>query len=698
MKNRNLVAASALAIAGICPTAFAQSDDTALQDVIIVTGSSMATDTDLNLSPDAGSDLGPDVASLITRIPGGGLIDNGALSGQVEYRGMFGDRINVRIDGQSIASGGPNLMDPPLHYAPPALVDRLVVDRGISPVRNGPGIGGGVNAIFKTVDFADSTDWSSHHDFTAAARSADASHVVGGIAGASNDQFRIHGLASHEQGGDMAFGDGDIASSEHERFVYGIGGGVRVGRHELGLDLRRQETGDTGNPPFPMDIRYFDTDVAKLTYKSAIGEARISARVGWSDVEHAMTNFHLRPAPADMMRYRETFASASTLTVGGEVAFPVGDGTITIGADTQSADRNVRITNPNNASFFVESLPRIEDARTGAFVEWTGTLMRHNVELGARADQHDQSADQSSLGSAVPMGAQMLAMAFNQSERSWDATTTDLVARIWRDASEGLTVRGNLARKQRAPTFLQTLSWLPTSASAGLADGNIYIGNRGLEPETAWILEAGLDWATDRLYARPTLWYRTVDDYIQGTPFDPSTSPVGMQIMMVSAMNGDSTPLVWTNVDARIYGFDMDAGLALSDRWRVDGTLTWLKGERRDADDSLYRITPPHISLTLTHDHDKWSASFETVAYAEQSDVSFTNNEQITPGHVRINLSADWRVTDGMRLSTGIDNILNHTWRDHLGGYNRIMNSDVAVGDRLPGPGRSVFIRLQLAG
>ena len=83
------------------------------------------------------------------------LIDNGGLSGQVQYRGLFGDRVLIRINGQRFHGGGPNAMDPPLHYAPMPLIGSVEVDRGISPVRNGPGLAGGVNARLKQVDFGE---------------------------------------------------------------------------------------------------------------------------------------------------------------------------------------------------------------------------------------------------------------------------------------------------------------------------------------------------------------------------------------------------------------------------------------------------------------------------------------------------------------------------------------------------------------
>ena len=49
-----------------------------------------------------------DVAEALSRLPGANRNQNGRLSGIAQYRGMFGDRVSVSIDGLGVISGGPN--------------------------------------------------------------------------------------------------------------------------------------------------------------------------------------------------------------------------------------------------------------------------------------------------------------------------------------------------------------------------------------------------------------------------------------------------------------------------------------------------------------------------------------------------------------------------------------------------------------
>jgi iron complex outermembrane recepter protein len=77
--------------------------------------------------------------------------------------------------------------------------------------------------------------------------------------------------------------------------------------------------------------------------------------------------------------------------------------------------------------------------------------------------------------------------------------------------------------------------------------------------------------------------------------------------------------------------------------------------------------------------------------------VSTTNSEATTRGYVLASLTGNWLIRDGLRIDAGIENLFDRQYLEHLAGYNRIAGSDVPVGARLPGPGRSAFIRLRWA-
>ncbi|WP_348761950.1 hypothetical protein [uncultured Salinisphaera sp.] len=171
MTYKLVAGTSLLALGAAVQAASAQESAPALQDVIIVTGSRYDTATQTGITPDASPLDGADITRLAARTPGGARLSNGELSGQMAYRGLSGERLNLRVDGQRFASGGPNLMDPVFHYAPAPLVSAVIIDRGVSPVSEGPGLAGGADAVFKRQDFTDGPGADFGYDLTASARS-----------------------------------------------------------------------------------------------------------------------------------------------------------------------------------------------------------------------------------------------------------------------------------------------------------------------------------------------------------------------------------------------------------------------------------------------------------------------------------------------------------------------------------------------
>jgi len=62
-----------------------------------------------------------------------------------------------------------------------------------------------------------------------------------------------------------------------------------------------------------------------------------------------------------------------------------------------------------------------------------------------------------------------------------------------------------------------------------------------------------------------------------------------------------------------------------------------------------------------------------------------------------VNLRGAWRLRPGLQLEAGVENLFDRDYRPHLAGRNRGAGSDVALGERLPGAGRGVFVALKAA-
>jgi len=699
---RSLSGATMLAVPGLLAAVPAAAEhnppsvdpDAVLTDTIIVTarqGEAIALD---GIAPPQQIPLPADAAAIAARVPGGDVFGNGALSGQLSYRGLAGERVLGRVNGQRFATGGPNAMDPPLHYAPSILVERIEVARGVAPVAQGPALAGAVNAELVQAQFTDRTGMTPQLRAAAQYRSVDDSYAMGGMAGLANENWRFGLIAAREEGDDYDFPGGTAVGTSFERNLYGVHAGFRTGPGELFVEYRRSETDPSGNPPFALDIVFFDTDFVQGGFRGEIAaDVTLDLRLGHVAVRHLMDNQTIRQPAAPAMRARATFADADTTTAEASLRFGRPGDYVKIGGDAELTEKFVTITNPFNPAFFIESQPDARSDRIGAFVQWRGGLGTVEFEAGARLDRTEQSVGAPRLGDAVPMGPRVLAAAFTAAEREAADTTVDVVLRGWAPLGTFIP-RVTLARKERVPSVLERFGWLPTEASFGLADGNIYVGNLALKPETAWIAEAGFDYDGEWLTIRPTLFYRRVDDFIQGVPVDATIGVIDSPVEMVASMNGDPTPLRFANTDAELYGADLDFSIRPAARLELSGTASFVRGQRRDVNDDLYRVPPANLRLSAVWANDRLSMGAELFAAAAQKQVAASNGEDPSEAFATLGLFARYAFAAGLAVEAGVENLLDEAYAPHLAGRSRVGASDVAVGERLPGAGRGGWVRV----
>lgn len=657
-----------------------------------------------------------DAGALMKQIPGGNFNPNGALSGQTQYRGLFGPRMNVRLDGMYVESGGPNWMDPPLHYLPATLLKSIEVQRGIASVSSGSGIGGYVQAKSKASNFEDSDSMQSHGDFTLGGHEADSGFNVGGVLSTANRNHRVHLLGSLDKGDDLEFGGGEVASSKYRRSFGGVGYGYKGSRNEFALDIRHSNSGPAGTPALPMDIEFVKTNLMNSSFATSFGKFDIDAKFYTNDVRHRMNNFAFRAAPdfsalplPPFVGTDERFVYAESESRGFEVTAltSLGNGKLKFGTDVKISEHDASVGDPAVAAFFITNFNKAEKDTYGFFVEWmNASSEKLGIEIGLRLNQVEMDtgvvgafpanlADTGAVVNAVTVGAQTLRNNFNTSDRSVSDTNIDAVIKLDYALSNTVGVELGLARKVRSPSYIERFLWIPLEVNAGLGDGNNYIGNINLDPETSYQVELGLNWNTQRTYLSPRVYYRRVDDYIQGTA---TTNASAITFSTMAA--GDPTPLVFSNVDAEIYGFDTGWGVEITEHWKLDGILSYTRGKRRDIDDNLFRIAPLNSNIALTHHRETWSAMIEGVFVNSQDKISDTitldtananNSNSETSGYILMNFSAKWAVKHGLTLNMGVENILDKNYANHLSGFNRVSGSDVAIGSRVPGVGRNAF-------
>lgn len=668
--------------------------NTANIEEIIIEGKALTAFESLPVKPIMMSR--PDSAAILKSLPGANINSNGPVTGIVQYRGLYGDRVAVNMENEAVLGGGPNAMDAPLSYAPPLLLKSLDLSPGLASVADSQeSIGGLLTAKLDRGVFADTNELELSGAIISRYGSIDDGGNSALKAIAANNQHKVAVLTSLDEGSNAESGDGQtLFDTGYHRERYDLSYAWQNTSSDIEFSLGKLDTENTGTPALPMDIIYIDTDIANFNGATQYKSATLRTRMGYRHVDHLMDNFALR-SNNNPIAYRQNHATGQQFSWGSSIEFPIADdNSFLLGFDSSEAAHNALIRNPNMAMFKIKNFADAERDIYGLFAQLKSTRGLWALEAGLRYNRVNMNSDEVYASGMMPImqaAANTLANNFNSANREQDFNNIDIVFKASRPLSDSTDFNFGLARKTRAPSYQELYLWLPLEATGGLADGRTYIGNLDLNSEVNHELNLGLDWSEGDFYVNGQVFFRKVDDFIQGTPSD------SMDANMLAIMMSGQAPLQFDNINAQLYGVDGRYGLLLNDAWRIDGVLSYVRGRDKDSNDNLYRIAPLNHRLTLSWQAENLSAHIESILYAPQSDTSAYNDEKKTSGYGLLNLYAQYQLSSSLRLNAGIENLLDKTYSDHLSGYNRNSDSDIPVGERLPGLGRNLFVSVAMA-
>lgn len=626
----------------------------------------------------------PDVADWLKTVPGANINKNGPITGIAQYRGMFGDRVSKNIGGQKIIGAGPNAMDAPLTYINPIMVESVAVYRGIAPISAGiDTIGGAVLVNLKKADVDKAANLSgdmalSYNDINEATTLASDINI-------SNENSAVLLYLTDQNGDDYQDGNGNtITSTQYDKQQYGVDIRHLAQNWDVGATWHHAETLNSGTPALPMDIDYIDSDRYNLDGTITLHEWQLKWQLGYQDASHGMDNFSQRISMNPAM-YRYNTATAQT----SDYKLSLSHSDWLFGLEGYDAKHNSEITNPENAMFNIDNFNNVKDQRHSVFFEWTPTNNNFSHTIGFRLKHNRADAGKVSHSMAM-MNPNISALRdeFNTTARAVSDTTFDLALNSEYQWNKALLVNAAVAIKQRAPSYQERYLWVPMQATGGLADGKTYVGNINLAPETAYQLNVGVSYNSDKLTLAPQVFYQKVTDYIQGS------ASTDMRIKMVAGMMGDSNPLSFSNIDATLYGADMNWHYPFNQYVKLSGMVSYVRGKRDDIQDDLYRISPLNTRINLHYQYQNWQSNLALHAYSAQNKVSALNNETESAGYAIIDWQVDYFVSSGFVLRLGVNNLLDKHYNDHLAGVNRANGSDIAVGKKLTAMGRNVYFAL----
>ena len=655
-----------------------------------------------------------DTASMLLNTPGYSVTSNGGVAGLPFVNGLGDDRLKIRVDGMEITSACANHMNAPLSYIDPSQVGRIDVVAGVTPVSaGGDSIGGTITVTSAPPAFAAPGEGAvTRVRLSASGRTVNDGVNAGVGASMATDRLSVGYTAAYARAHSYHDGDGDLVlgsmvQSINQAAVLALRGTGQLLTVRAGI----QHVPYQGFPNQYMDMTDNHGRFANAAYAGTFGWGELDASAYWQHTGHEMGFFTPeRPGTMPMvtsgrnrgyaLKASLPWLGAGRLRLGHEWHgftlddyWPAVPDSMMMGPHTYV---NINHGRRDRAVLFAEA-ETVHDAR------WT-TL------LGARRERVRMDAGQVQPYANNMMNAADAAAAarFNASARARRDANLDLtaLARYTPDAYTRYELA--LARKTRSPNLYERYSWgrgtMAMTMTNWFGDGNGYVGNLDLRPETATTVGLTLDWhgaGTDDWFVKLNPYITRVRDYIDVDvlgSFNPYMQPGARGAL-----------LQFANHDARLYGANLSWRLPLAQvaqvgkRWgtlHFTGNAALTRGQRvhhgtDQAGGELYRMMPLNALLALEQSGGKWTRQLEAKLVAAKHRTDARRLEPQTAGYALFNLRTSYQLAKNTRVSAAITNLLDKPYADPQGGVylSGLLRNGGSL-QPLPGFGRSLDLGL----
>jgi iron complex outermembrane receptor protein len=608
-------------------------------------------------------------------------------------RGQSQTRLNILLDGAYIHGGCPNRMDPPTAYSAMESYDSVTIIKGSQTVRYGGG-GSGGTVLFqrKPPRFGPDKNYLARFD-TGYKSNSDTKELSAEVAAGSKRGY-IRGIVGYQDADNYEDGDGDKVRSAFTNQSGNLILGYTPDYYktlELNLEATREE--DVLYAGAGMDAPKSDANNVRLKYnqQDQLGAfSGVTVEIYSTKVDHLMDNYSLRELTAPMRMRVPT----SSDTFGGRVLgdIMVGNIILTPGMDYQKNDRDAdRYSGmPGGEPTTLQSImwPEAESKQTGLFIELLMPVSNRNqVKAGVRYDHVETSISRGNekpdLGPS-PTPNNLYAAYYTDTSDSKDENNVGGFIQYEHAVGKKGTLFTGISRSVR--TADATERYL-ASFSRDMASGmdKSWVGNPELEPEKHHQIEAGCKWAGKVWTTDLTVYYNNVTDFIL------RDKARGQDGVLVS--NGTAT--IYRNVDAEFYGIEWETGYQITDALSIRADLAYVNAENTTDDRHIAQIAPLEGSVGVAYTRDTWNVGSRLRMNAEQTRADIENGSgqdvRETPGWSVVDLYGAYDILKNMKLSFGIDNILNETYAYHVNRANADPFNPEAM--QVNEPGRLVWIK-----
>lgn len=638
-----------------------QAEETTYLPTSVVTGVAqqspgvVVTDPKLPRQPVPASDG----ADYLKTIPGFSAMRSGGVNSDPVFRGMFGSRLKLLTNGGEMLGACPSRMDSPSSYISPETYDKLTVIKGPQSVQWGPG-NSAATVLFERGpeqfdDFGTRIDANvlvgSHRRFD---RNVDAAM------GNAQGYLRLMGNAS--KANDYNDGDNRRVPSRWNKWNTDVALGWTPNDDTL-LEL----SGGTGDGESRyagrgMDGTRFKRESLTLRYKQEnLGDVwqSVEAQLYYNYADHIMDNYKLRPTPMMSMA-----TQVDRRTLGGRFksSWQWGDVGLVAGVDGQTSWHRLRARSGTMPGPLHSNM--VKDAemdQIGAFAELTWALSeRDRLISGLRLDRHKAKDKREFL--ALPNRRNIPACTLgnmgtgncvpNQTaNKTRKKTLPSGFVRHERDlASMPATAYLGLGHSQRFPDYWEMFSASYKADAATQTHAPTAFAT--IDPEKTTQLDFGIQYAQGPYELWASGYVGRIQDY-----------------MLFEYTGAASTA---RNVNARIMGAEMGGSHRFAPGWKAETSLAYAWGKNTSDGRALPQMPPLEARLSLAYEQGDWSSAALWRLVRKQGRIDNGKGNVIgrdfgaSSGFGVFSLNGAYRINSNWKLSSGIDNLFNKKYSEHL--------------------------------
>ncbi|NOZ42114.1 MAG: TonB-dependent receptor [Alphaproteobacteria bacterium] len=643
-----------------------------------------------------------DTGDYLRNIPG---VTSGRMGGHAlepVIRGQSRSQLNIINDGAFLEGAGPNRMDTSVAFADIDTADVVIVQRGYQSVQNGPGGSGGTIIVKHYAPiFEQGQNFKGRFDGAYESNASVWSGAGNISAHAHNFYLRLN---SHfKDAGNYDDGSGNKVRTAFRSYGGSAEAGYSDDATQASIGISQEELRNSLFPGAGMDSPQGSATIirAKLHHDfDGDGIVKyVKMDIYRSHAYHVMDNFSLRKR---MMMFRR--AELDAYTTGGKVVadLQIRGTDVSVGLDIKNLNHNGlrRGNNMDRTNLAAIQSVLIPDATIrdiGLFAEAVMALSDDlTLKAGLRFDNVKSQADKADMKTALAMTG-MMPMSANMLYKNYYGVTATPrtennfggLLRIEYDITSQSALSLGISRSTRSANtverYIASIMGNITMPS-GVVVNQSWIGNPALLAEKHSQIDMGIGIRKADWNILLSAYYDNVNNYI----FRDHAR--GQKNILLN-----NNALIYRNIDASIWGFDIETSVDLTKDLKVSGNISYTRGQNKTLDLPLAQIPPLSYDLTIAYGKDIWSVGSRLHGALKQTRVDANlltgsgRDAGKTAGYTVVDIFASVEIINNTRIRFGVSNLFNRLYANHLN--RESMNDATAV--RVNEPGRSFYCRIQ---